>query len=187
VDPSFPDTPRDLKLTHDLGGLHYTVSTWEQVLGRLLFLSALIVAVLVGVLAAATAIGMPGEFAIIIGQLLIGTAGLPLLLSLAILHRRVKVEVSIDQNGMTLQRHRGSQRLTWAACADVRRRGRMLEVQLDGTWRKLPSPNAYTDAAWLEGLIQENIDARQGDAIAPPEEITAALQALSQRGQVPAR
>lgn len=188
-----PDQPRDLSVERDLGGLRYTVATWEGALPQLaityvglLFASAL------GVVALLAGLGMlvPDliEFFSIIFQPLY-TMGvlLPLLLAVLRVHRDVSVSVWIDQNGMQLTRRSGTQQVTWAACEDVRRKGRLIDVLIDGRWRKLPSPNAYTDAAWLEGLIRDKIDARRGDAIAPPEEIAAALRALGAQSRERAR
>jgi len=168
-----------------MGGLHYQLREWDGALWTLagsyglLLVCSILAALAAGLLLYALDAGeLAGALPMLV-QLFVSY--IAPLLSIAWVGRRIRAEVSIDAQGMTIKRHTGSRHLLWAACSGVRRDGRQVYVWVGEGWHRLPSPSAYTDAAWLEALILDNINARRGDAVAPPAEVAAALQALAQR------
>ena len=188
--PASPDEPRDLKLEQSLSGLRYTTTTWERFRLHIavLFLGPYGIPILVtflswllqGVLSPAAQEVME---TILLSLWALAMLQPPLfLVGLLLLRGRAQAQVSIDQHGMTLERQRQpSERVLWAACDGVRRRGRLVEVGIRGRWLPLPSPKTYPDAMWLEEVVRQNINARADDAIAPPEEVARALRALTGR------
>ena len=188
--PASPDEPRDLKLEQSLSGLRYTTTTWERFRLHIavLFLGPYGIPILVaflswllqGVLSPAAQEVME---TILLSLWALAMLQPPLfLVGLLLLRRWAQAQVSIDQHGMTMERlRRPSERVLWAACDGVRRRGRLVEVGIRGRWLPLPSPRTYPDAMWLEEVVRQNIDARADDAIAPPEEVARALRALTGR------
>lgn len=189
--PSTPGSdlsqPRDLKVNHDLASMRYTVSVWEKLLPAVFVrwlcayaVFGLICSALAGVLWLADP-ELVATLPILANALNIFYAPSALMVVLFSLRKRARVNVQVDQQGMTLEAWNGFRRVTWAACEDVKLNGRIVEIKLDDSWHPLPSPNAYTDAQWLQQQIKAHIEARQGGATAPPEEVAAALAALNRR------
>ena len=187
-----PPPPGDLSVDADMAGLSYEVTTWERTwlwmllvpvllvpVGAVMVLLVLAIAVILGELIGHTALGAIG---VVVVQLLLAL-GVPasLWITLALIRSFFVAEVTVDAQGMQLTERRAVRRVMWAECEDVRRKGRKIEVMRDGEWQQLPSPNAATDARWLEDLIAQHIAIRHGDATAPPAAVTEALQAMREQ------
>ena len=95
--------------------------------------------------------------------------------------KRFQANVSVDMNGMHIERHTKTEHVLWHECTDVRRSGRHLEVLRSGSWQTVPSPNAAADAQWLEARIRELLYAQREAPRDLPQEAAVALQALKQK------
>jgi len=189
-DDNHTTAPASLQVQRDLHGLHYTVSTWERLAPLTTALKAcagvFFVAMVLFILSGAADI--KSEALVMMWVWVLGISGTGLVfgsaafgLIAALGGERFRARVTVDASGMRVQRPGGTDRILWATCDDVQRRGRQVEVLREGDWIALPSPNAVTDAQWLEAQVRQQIDAQAGAPRALPEDAAAALKALTQR------
>ncbi|MFT5681312.1 MAG: hypothetical protein ACI8RZ_002218 [Myxococcota bacterium] len=194
VPPRHLMDPVGMTVERDMDGMQYRVSTWEKLAPLVRGVRwSVLMAVLsgVGMLAATGAgwssEGLTGAVMIllqtgIIGGVVLAILGVAAFLLLVVLGRRwMRAEISIDRSGMRIQTPKRVEKILWAECADLRRRGRLIEVLRGGDWVALPSPNGVSDAQWLEALIREGIRESDDEPDAIPQNIAAALSALQQR------
>lgn len=169
-----PDTPQYLDVDRDLESLSFTLTDWSAALWRALA----VVSVFLG-LGVAGAIAAQGIDAVLpqlqpVAALVpIGTIGLT-----HVLGTTLRMEVRIDAFGASITGRHRQERIRWSDFEQVERKGRRLFVQGPRGRVELPTPTAYTDAAWMERVVREGVESVDVDDGAVP----ATLAGIRGRG-----
>lgn len=150
-----PDAPQYIDVDRDLDALSFTLTDWSAALWRAFAgVTAFFGMGVVGAIASSGIDAVLPQLQIVAALVPIGT-----LVLTNVLGRHFRLEVRIDAFGASITGRHRRQRVRWSDFDRVERKGRRLFVHGPAGRVELPTPTAYTDAAWMERVVREGVEA----------------------------
>ena len=166
--PSPTTDPQHLDVERHLDTLSFTLTDWSAALWRSL-----------GGVSALIALGVAGAAVTGGAEALEALEAVPLVIpmftifALIVVGRSLRIHVTIDSFGASIVGRHREDRYHWSDFERVERRGRRLFLDGPRGRVELPTPTAYTDAAWMERVVREGVEAIGTEADALPEGLQA--------------